>query len=94
MRAGRLRWRSRYSRATPPIRARSAQIDKVKKRFALAHVVLVGDRGMITQARIDAEIAPGGSTGSGVRAPAIRELRMPELQMSCSTTRHGGHHEA
>ena len=30
----------------------ATQIDKVKKRFALEHVVLVGDRGMITQARI------------------------------------------
>jgi transposase len=30
-----------------------AQIDKLKQRFGLKHVVLVGDRGMITQARID-----------------------------------------
>ena len=29
------------------------QIDKVKQRFELSHVVLVGDRGMITQARIE-----------------------------------------
>jgi len=41
-------------------RTLGAQIDKVKSRFALKHVVLVGDRGMITQARLDAEIAPAG----------------------------------
>ena len=40
-------------------RTLAAQIDKVKKRFALERVALVGDRGMITQARLDAEIAPG-----------------------------------
>jgi transposase len=28
------------------------QIEKLKQRFHLDHVVLVGDRGMITQARI------------------------------------------
>src|SRR5262249_42095057 len=38
----------------------SAQIDKIKARFALKHVVLVGDRGMITQMRIDEDIAPAG----------------------------------
>ena len=41
-------------------RTLAAQIDKVKKRFALERVALVGDRGMITQARLDAEIAPAG----------------------------------
>ena len=38
----------------------SAQIAKLKERFGLAHVVLVGDRGLITQARIDADLAPAG----------------------------------
>src|SRR5260221_2023582 len=33
-------------------RTLAAQIDKVKKRFALERVALVGDRGMITQARL------------------------------------------
>ena len=36
------------------------QIDKLKQRFDLAHVVLVGDRGMITQARIEEDIKPAG----------------------------------
>jgi hypothetical protein len=65
-------------------RTLAAQIDKVKKRFALDHVVLVGDRGMITQARIDAEIAPAGLDWiTALRAPAIRELAgAGALQMS------------
>jgi transposase len=29
------------------------QIDKLKQRFKLARVVLIGDRGMITEARIE-----------------------------------------
>ena len=56
-------------------RTLSAQIDKVKRRFALKRVVLVGDRGMITQARLDAEIAPAGLDWiTALRAPAIRTL--------------------
>jgi Transposase DDE domain len=65
-------------------RTLAAQIDKIKKRFALERVVLVGDRGMITQARIDAEIAPAGLDWiTALRAPAIRELaEAGALQMS------------
>ena len=65
-------------------RTLTAQIDKVKKRFALEHVVLVGDRGMITQARITAEIAPAGLDWiTALRAPAIRALAEGgALQMS------------
>ncbi|MGO9768210.1 MAG: IS1634 family transposase [Roseiarcus sp.] len=56
-------------------RTLATQIDKIKTRFALKHVVLVGDRGMITQARLDAEIAPAGLDWiTALRAPAIRAL--------------------
>jgi Transposase DDE domain len=56
-------------------RTLGAQIDKVKRRFALKHVVLVGDRGMITQARLAAEIEPAGLDWiTALRAPAIRGL--------------------
>src|ERR1700759_1000231 len=34
----------------------AAQVNKLKQRFQLEHVVLVGDRGMITQARITEDI--------------------------------------
>jgi hypothetical protein len=65
-------------------RTLGAQIDKVKTRFALKHVVLVGDRGMITQARLDADIAPAGLDWiTALRAPAIRALvEDGALQMS------------
>jgi hypothetical protein len=65
-------------------RTLATQIDKVKSRFALKHVVLVGDRGMITQARLDGEIAPAGLDWiTALRAPAIRALvEDGALQMS------------
>ena len=52
-----------------------AHIEKLRRRFALARVVLVGDRGMLTEARIREEVAPAGLDWvSALRAPAIREL--------------------
>jgi len=51
------------------------QIDKLKQRFDLTHVVLVGDRGMITQARIDDDLKPAGLDWiSALRGPAIKAL--------------------
>jgi hypothetical protein len=53
----------------------SAQIDKLKARFGLSQVVLVGDRGMITSARIRDELAPAGLDWiTALRAPQIRAL--------------------
>src|SRR3954463_15032152 len=53
----------------------ATQIEKLKQRFRLEHVVLVGDRGMITQARINQDIKSAGLDWiSSLRAPAIREL--------------------
>ena len=48
---------------------------KVRERFGLAEVVMVGDRGMITSARIDA-LRPlhGVSWITSLRAPAVRAL--------------------
>jgi transposase len=51
------------------------QIDKLKQRFGLDHVVLVGDRGMITEARITADIKSAGLDWiTALRGPAIKEL--------------------
>src|ERR1700674_2764503 len=51
------------------------QIDKLKRRFDLSHVVLVGDRGMITQARLEEDIKPAGLDWiTALRAPQIRAL--------------------
>jgi transposase len=53
----------------------AAQIDKLKRRFDLTHVVLVGDRGMITQARLKEDIKPAGLNWiTALRAPEIRAL--------------------
>jgi transposase len=38
----------------------SSQVSKLKHRFGLSRVVLVGDRGMITTARIGADLHPAG----------------------------------
>ena len=51
------------------------QIDKIKRRFKLSHVALVGDRGMVTSARISEELAPAGLDWiSCLRAPQIAAL--------------------
>ena len=53
----------------------SVQIEKLQRRFGLSRVVLVGDRGMLTEARIREDLKPAGLDWiSALRAPAIREL--------------------
>ena len=52
-----------------------AQIKKLKDRFGLKRVVLVGDRGMLTEARIREEVSPAGLDWIGaLRSSAIRSL--------------------
>jgi Transposase DDE domain len=51
------------------------QIAKLKARFSLKRVVMVGDRGMITQARIEHDLVPSGLDWiTALRAPAIQQL--------------------
>jgi transposase len=52
------------------------QIQKMRKRFALESVILVGDRGMITEARLRNDIkgVEGLEWISALRAPAIAKL--------------------
>lgn len=53
----------------------SAQVGKLKRRFGLSRVVLVGDRGMITSARIGEDLRPAGLDWiTCLRAPAIQAL--------------------
>ena len=50
-------------------------IEKLRHRFGLSRVVLVGDRGMLTQARIREEVQPSGLDWiTALRGPAIRQL--------------------
>jgi hypothetical protein len=62
----------------------TSQVSKLKERFGLDHVVLVGDRGMITQARIAEDLSAAGLDWiTALRAPAIKILRdAGALQMS------------
>ena len=52
------------------------QIQKLRKRFALERIILVGDRGMITEARLRKDIkgVEGLEWISALRAPAIAKL--------------------
>ena len=53
----------------------SAQIDKLKQRFHLQRVVMVGDRGLLTSARIEQTLRPAGLDWiTALRAPAIKQL--------------------
>src|ERR1700730_7155685 len=63
----------------------AAQVDKLRQRFGLQDVVLVGDRGMITSARIrqDLPASHGIQWISALRATQIQKLaRDGQLQMS------------
>ena len=62
----------------------AAQIAKLKERFGLSRVALVGDRGMLTSARITEELRPGGLDWiSALRAPQIKALvEADALQLS------------
>ena len=61
-----------------------AQIDKLRGRFGLSRVVLVGDRGMLTEARIREDVKPAGLDWiSALRRPAVRSLvRSGAVQLS------------
>src|SRR5215471_978907 len=53
----------------------SEQVSKLKRRFGLSRVVLVGDRGMITSARIGEDLRPAGLDWlTCLRAPALQAL--------------------
>ena len=53
----------------------ASQVAKLKQRFGLDHVVLVGDRGMITQARLTEDIKTAGLDWiTALRGPAIKDL--------------------
>ena len=67
----------------------ASQIAKLKQRFRLRHVVLVGDRGMLTSARIDQALRPAGLDWiTALRGPAIQQLAQTgTLQFSLFDTR-------
>ena len=62
----------------------ASQIQKLRQRFQLQSVIVVGDRGMLTAARIRDDLSPAGlSWITALRAPAIDALRTAgSLQLS------------
>jgi Transposase DDE domain len=62
----------------------AAQVTKVKDRFGIAKVVLVGDRGMLTAARLREDVAPEGLDWiTALRAPQVKKLvRGGDLQLT------------
>jgi hypothetical protein len=62
----------------------AAQVTTVKDRFGIAKVVLVGDRGMLTAARLREDVAPAGLDWiTALRAPQVKKLvRDGDLQLT------------
>jgi hypothetical protein len=62
----------------------ASQVTKVKDRFAITRVVLVGDRGMLTAARLREDVRPAGLDWiTALRAPQVKKLvRAGDLQLT------------
>jgi hypothetical protein len=67
-----------------------AQVAKLRDRFGLSRVVLVGDRGMLTETQLETlRQFPGVGWISALRGPAIRALvEQGSLQLSLFDTTH------
>ena len=58
-------------------------LDRVQERWGLKRMVVVGDRGMLTNARIEEELRPRGLDWiTSLRAPTIRKLAEGPLQLT------------
>jgi transposase len=75
-----------YEGDTADPRTLADQIEKVRRRFGLERVVFVGDRGLLTSARIDEELRPveGLEWIGALRSEQIRKLAADDgpLQLS------------
>jgi hypothetical protein len=62
----------------------ASQVTKVKDRFGITRVVLVGDRGMLTAARLREDVVPEGLDWiTALRAPQVKKLvRDGDLQLT------------
>ena len=65
-----------------------SQVDKVKDRFGITKVVLVGDRGVLTAARLRQDVAPAHLDWiTALRAPQVKALvRGGDLQLTLFDT--------
>jgi hypothetical protein len=66
----------------------ASQVDKIKDRFAISRVVLAGDRGMLTAARLREDVAPAQLDWiTALRAPQVARLvRGGDLQLTLFDT--------
>lgn len=66
-----------------------AQVNKLRERFGLERIVMVGDRGMLTSARIENDLTPEGIDWiSALRSTQIRSLvQGGALQLSSGSSR-------
>src|SRR5512142_1156083 len=66
----------------------AAQVTRVKDRFGITKVVLVGDRGMLTAARLREDVRPAGLDWiTALRAPQVKKLvRGGDLQLTLFDT--------
>ena len=66
----------------------AAQVTRVKDRFGITKVVLAGDRGMLTAARLREDVTPAGLDWiTALRAPQVKKLvRGGDLQLTLSGT--------
>jgi transposase len=79
-----------YAGNTSDPKTVSDQVTKLRQRFGLQSVILVGDRGMLTSARLRENLkpAPGIEWITALRAPAIKKLASDGvLQLSLFDTR-------
>jgi hypothetical protein len=62
----------------------ASQVDKVKDRFGITRIVLVGDRGMLTAARLREDVRPAQLDWiTALRAPQVKKLvRGGDLQLT------------
>jgi Transposase DDE domain len=64
-----------FSGATGDPKTLASQVTKLKQRFGLTHVAIVGDRGMLTKARIREDLRPAELDWiTALRGPAIKAL--------------------
>ena len=71
-----------FSGATADPATLTVQLKKLKERFGLSRVTIVGDRGLVTHARLTEEVRPAGWI-TGLRKGAIRSLVQKEdLQLT------------
>ena len=71
-----------FSGATADPATLTVQLKKLKERFGLSRVTIVGDRGLVTHARLSGEVRPAGWI-TGLRKGAIRSLVQKEdLQLT------------